>query len=222
MVKGRRKGFAGTYWLGLQLAAVLSLVSGAANAATSGSVHDSRNWFGSDQVCNMCHTPHNAKADTTPLWNHTLSAATYTLYGSPTMNATAGQPGPVSKLCLSCHDGTVGINDFGGSQVGPGGIKFSQGDRSYIGTQLGNDHPVGIDYTTALAAGDGNLADPATKNVTVGSTTTKTGTIAAVLLVNGKVECSTCHDAHDVLTDGRNLVKISMSGSALCMQCHTK
>jgi predicted CXXCH cytochrome family protein len=154
-----------------------------------------------------------------------LSTATYTLYGSSSMNATAGQPGPVSKLCLSCHDGTVGINDFGGSWVGPGGIAFGPGDTAYIGTQLGNDHPVGIDYNTTLAAGDGNLADPATKQVTVGFSTTKTGTIADIMLINGKVECSTCHDVHDVLTSGINntgLVKVTMTGSALCLQCHTK
>jgi predicted CXXCH cytochrome family protein len=222
MSKGSKKLPARTARLGLVLAAALSLASAAASAGTAGSAHDARSWFVSDEVCNMCHTPHNAKAVVTPLWNHTLSTATYTVYGSSSMNTSAGQPGPVSKLCLSCHDGTVGIGDFGGSWSGPGGYAFGPGDRSYIGTELSDDHPIGITYDTTLSAGDGNLADPATKVVTIGSTTTKTGTIAAIMLVNNQVECSTCHDVHNVLTDGANLVKVSMNGSALCLQCHKK
>src|ERR1051326_4728424 len=60
------------------------------------------------EVCFFCHTPHRGTGQT-PLWNHTLSSVTYTPYSSSTAKATIGQPTGASKLCLSCHDGTVAI-----------------------------------------------------------------------------------------------------------------
>jgi predicted CXXCH cytochrome family protein len=202
---------------------IVFLVAGSAQAAgISGTPHDLTMYWATDEVCRACHTPHNAKV-AVPLWNHTMSTATYSLYQSPTSNAIADQPGPNSKLCLSCHDGTVGISDFGGSWVGPGGITFGPGDSGYIGTALQNDHPVGIVYDTALATSDGALADPTTTAVTIGSAKTKTGTIATTMLANGKVECTTCHDVHNIYTVGTGgLVTMSMQGSALCLQCHKK
>src|SRR4051794_13053211 len=59
------------------------------------------------EVCLFCHTPH--RAGELPLWNHFLSSATYTPYSSSTIRATVGQPSGASKLCLSCHDGTVAL-----------------------------------------------------------------------------------------------------------------
>ena len=59
-------------------------------------------------ICIFCHAPHNTTG-VGPLWNHALSAATYTPYSSSTLKATVGQPTGASKLCLSCHDGTVAL-----------------------------------------------------------------------------------------------------------------
>ncbi len=84
------------------------------------------------QICFFCHVPHqmqetNDSAVTTPpagqypLWNHYLSSkASYGVYSSPSFDAfgtdiadlggaVAGSAS-VSNLCLSCHDGTVGVN----------------------------------------------------------------------------------------------------------------
>ena len=64
------------------------------------------------QVCVFCHTPHGAQnIPAAPLWNRNLSGATYTPYTSSSINATdiAAEPGGSSKLCLSCHDGTLAI-----------------------------------------------------------------------------------------------------------------
>ena len=78
-----------------------------------GSAHDfsGEGWSGGE-ICLPCHTPHNA--DTTepdaPLWNHAVTSALYTLYDSPTMDVAPEQPRPASKLCLSCHDGTVALD----------------------------------------------------------------------------------------------------------------
>ena len=70
----------------------------------------------------FCHTPHGANAAApTPLWNRELSGATYIPYNSSSIEAVGiGQPGGSSKLCLSCHDGTIAIgsvNVLDGAQL---------------------------------------------------------------------------------------------------------
>jgi predicted CXXCH cytochrome family protein len=212
---------------------LLSLAAGVANgqaagAGIAGTAHDPRSWnFGypDGQICVMCHAPHNTTTDG-PLWNHQMSTAAYTLYASSTMNAIVGQPGQVSKLCMSCHDGTVGILNYGGAT---GGMTlfdaYGQLGRSVLGSNMADDHPIGITYNAALATSDGSLADPATKTVTIGASTSKSGTIAALMLVGGKIECTSCHDVHNKFTVGsttKNLLKVSVAGSVLCLQCHTK
>lgn len=212
----------------VKLIAVLLVIAGsmAARAGTiTGSQHDFSlsSWSGG-RICVACHTPHKADTSITdaPLWNHTLSTASYTLYSSPTMNATVSQPGGSSKLCLSCHDGTVAVNSFGGVT---GNTNISSANN--LTTNLKASHPIGITYDSALATADGSLHDPATHNVTIGSVgQTRTGTVASVLLYSGKLECSSCHDVHNTFTvgaAGSGLVKVDPAGNqGVCMACHNK
>ena len=196
---------------------VLPVMAGSITDA--GSPHDfsQSNWTGGE-ICVACHTPHNANASVTeaPLWNHSLSVATYSLYSSPTLNATTAQPSGTSKLCLSCHDGTVALdNTANGTRMTGASAIGSDG--------LSNDHPVSFDYTSTLATTDGALHNPATTNVTIGSgNDTKSGTIADVMLIGGQVQCATCHDVHNKFTDGAKLLRVSNAGSALCLTCHNK
>ena len=74
------------------------------------------------RVCIFCHTPHNA-APSTPLWNKELKPVNYILYSSSTLLAKINQPAGPSKLCLSCHDGTIALGDT----VNDGSIAFAQG-----------------------------------------------------------------------------------------------
>ena len=138
------------------------------------------------EVCVFCHTPHAATAGVTPLWNRRLSGATYTVYTSSTLDANViqgslDQPGGSSKLCLSCHDGTLAIgsvNVLSGqgsateqgtvsipmSGVGPGGVMpggtgDSTGFTRNLGVNLTNDHPVSVTYTSTLAQRDGELRE---------------------------------------------------------------
>ena len=64
------------------------------------------------QICVFCHTPHGANTAVTPLWNRDLSIATYSTYDSSSIQADIGPPGDSSKLCLSCHDGTIAIGSL--------------------------------------------------------------------------------------------------------------
>lgn len=69
------------------------------------------------QICIFCHTPHHAyTGDATllnaPLWNHTMTSASYYINGMVTdalFNTATISPDGASKLCMSCHDGTVAI-----------------------------------------------------------------------------------------------------------------
>ena len=181
----------------------------------SGSAHDfsDASWSGG-QICVPCHAPHNnVDVADAPLWNHDISTAVYDLYSSPTFTAEGiTQPGGVSKLCLSCHDGTVAVDAFGGSEGGTHTI----GERRNLGVDLSNDHPVSFIYDTALATEDGGLFDPASTLSGVAD-----GTIEADMLYAGKMECASCHDVHNKYNIAR-LLKVSNASSALCLTCHNK
>lgn len=163
------------------------------------------------QICLPCHTPHNADTSITdaPLWNHAASAvADYTMYSSDTFTGTAidgvgHQPTGVSKLCLSCHDGTVAPDAFTGhagtlpkltTGVGNGGL----------GTDLSKSHPISFTFDAALVSEDGELQLP-----------------PAGWINGGKFECSSCHDVHNK-TAFSPMLHASKDGSALCLTCHTK
>ncbi|MDH3441317.1 MAG: hypothetical protein OEM63_11240, partial [Gammaproteobacteria bacterium] len=141
-----------------------------------GSVHDfsgQTTWTqnANAELCIVCHTPHNALSpDDGPLWNRTLTAATFTTYevnaanrpGSDLDGTGFGQPTGVSKLCLSCHDGSIAIDSFGRAGDGTpftAGTEFidSFGPNRNIGEvtagtgNLSNDHPVAFTFPTAVA-----------------------------------------------------------------------
>ncbi len=162
----------------------------------------------SAQICIYCHAPHNTSTSA-QLWNRTLAATTYGMYTSATMGAAStGQPGNVSKLCLSCHDGTIAVDSFMGGPATPGANGGAITGGGNLGTNLNNDHPIGIEYVTASAVARG-LKDPASVPA------------AAALVVSGKVECSSCHDVHNTLGNTA-LVRVSNTASALCLTCHSK
>lgn len=186
-----------------------------AQTGITGSAHDfSGQGWGTTEICEPCHTPHNADASIAdaPLWNHQTTTTVFTLYSSSTLTTTTlTQPDASSKLCLSCHDGTVALENFGGVTTG---THFISGGNN-LGTTLANDHPVSFTYNTALATADGGLFDPATHITALG------GTIANDLLIGDKLQCASCHDVHNSYNLS-SLLKIDNNGSALCLTCHDK
>lgn len=208
---------------------LLTITSLSVSAGTiTGSKHDfSVSGFTGGEICIACHTPHNADATVSeaPLWNHALSTATYSLYDSPTMDATDNnqQPTGTSKLCLSCHDGTVAL-DSSADGITMTGVAAVGADG------LSNDHPISFTYNDILATADGALHNPATTTVTIGSgTDIKTGTINDVMLIGGQIQCATCHDVHNKFTvatvapaTSNKLLRVSNAGSGLCLTCHNK
>jgi hypothetical protein len=165
------------------------------------------------QICVFCHTPHAAEnVPAAPLWNRELSGATYTPYTSNTIDADdiAATPGGSSKLCLSCHDGTLAIGavNVANGQANvtialegtdpdgtmPGGLYGAQsGFTRRLGVDLSNDHPISFTYDANLALADGELRDP---DVEAHIATRVPGVKPAVPLESGKLECTSCHDPH--------------------------
>lgn len=162
------------------------------------------------EICIFCHAPHSASTDA-PLWNRYSSGAQYKIYESTTIKATIGQPTGASKLCLSCHDGTVALGMVRNREMPirfAGGITALPPGRANLGTDLGDDHPISFRYNTELAEANGELNDPSELR-------------GEVRLENGDtVQCTSCHNAHDNVFG--NFLVMDNYGSALCMQCHDK
>lgn len=193
-------------------------------------------WNGTGQICLPCHTPHGGNKgvqNDAPLWNHTITTATYTVYTSATMKATIGQPTGLTKLCLSCHDGTLSKGAFG----------HNLNDTSTLGTprlDRRSSHPVSFVYDSALAQADKGVFDPATTS----SGLPEGGTIATDMLQQGgtnvsgstpyntsdpnangstqnMLQCTSCHEPHNKYGNDYFL-RIDNSGSKLCLTCHNK
>jgi predicted CXXCH cytochrome family protein len=199
---------------------LLTIYVTGAYAGISGSKHDfSGKGWGSNEICIFCHTPHNANKTVSgsQLWNHALTNATYILYSSPTLKKWPGDPDPTqptgpSKLCLSCHDGTVAVDSFGSRS----GTQLISG-RANIGTDLSNDHPVSIRWNHQTV--EWGLCDNC--HVGGGSYTLRVSFYGS----HGSqtVECGTCHEPHNNSPPGTGkMLRISMNRSELCLYCHEK
>lgn len=204
---------------GLLSAAVLGFVAAQVSAGTiAGTPHDlSAKGWGTTETCKFCHTPHQAQVVAgggSPLWNHkTTAVATYTLYSSPSFSASITQPGPTSKLCLSCHDGTVAVDSFANRGVLVSGTHFITATNMVGGGgNLASDHPIAFTYDAALASADGGLVTPVSTNYV--------DSLRQVPLYNGKMECASCHTSHDNAFG--NFLRMSNASSALCSKCHVK
>ena len=188
----------------------------------AGTAHDfsTESWAPTtNRGCGVCHTTHQSiNITSAPLWNHeTTVVAGYSLYNSPTFdgNSTITDPGASSRLCLSCHDGTVALENFGGITNGTNFIDPRARIGGVAGNDLSTDHPISFDYTDALATSDGGLFAPTTTNSGLG------GTIDNDMLFNSRMECASCHDVHNRF-GVMHLLKMSNANSELCLTCHNK
>ncbi len=207
-----------------------SEVGGAVLETGAGGWNDKR-----QEICRVCHVPHDHQKTQKLylnglLWNHTVSAATYTMYDSSwssTLNGTVSpQPVGTAKLCLGCHDGTVAIDAFDGGAGNPGNeiqniysakLNAFMVPGSSSSGDLRGTHPISITYD---ATADTKLRDPLT---TVMGTSGKIKDV----LDNGRVQCSSCHDVHDQESvPDTHLLRVAQKGgsdpSGLCLTCHIK
>jgi len=166
-----------------------------------------------NKVCVFCHTPHNS-SPSSPLWNHTFSGDTYTAYNSSTLDTTsssmAALSGSTTKLCLSCHDGTIALGDLANMNISVSDSSGSKLDAdeslantasANLGTDLSDDHPV-------LFKPEGDL-----------EVNTKADGVKLYDDV-GYLQCTSCHNPHNNTYD--NFLVRDNTDSALCTTCHDK
>jgi predicted CXXCH cytochrome family protein len=171
------------------------------------------------EVCVYCHTPHGGPTSTSaPLWNRAFGTGPYQMYNqawSSTIDMTVeAQPQGVSLACLSCHDGTIGLDVIinrpnadtalaskGGTMPSNAGQRFAN-----LGTDLRNDHPISVTYSTSA---DAAFNAPSGGRIN-----------GQLPLYGGRVECGTCHNPHN--TTNPPFLRLSNGTSALCRTCHIK
>ncbi|WP_136516098.1 hypothetical protein [Geomonas edaphica] len=241
------------------VAAVSSSASFAAFTAPGqgvvGSVHDMNQYTAATKdtegrVCAFCHTPHHALTSTTvtdymPLWSHTLANTSgYKPYDSATLDATIKDAttmmeGP-SKLCMSCHDGTVAADVHYATTTGTLWLDSDAFGGAAVAKDftLTNDHPIGFVYddvaagTAAGAVGTSTEAgkDNYIKNSGAKFSSNLSITVASRLFVNVQnkaiMTCATCHDVHNkknVDEGTKNYLLLSPNtNSQICLSCHIK
>lgn len=194
----------------------LAGLSGAANAQITGSRHDfsTYSWSGGE-ICKPCHTPHFANVAAGRLWNHALSTATYTMFDGST--GSSADLERESRLCMSCHDGTVALDSFGGrtgTNFVPTGAK--------IGTDLTDDHPIGKEAiyptTTSTRFNPQNTSHSVVSSWGTLRLKAWTDSAGATQYVVG---CRTCHNVHNA-GNFDHMLNFSNASSHLCLTCHIK
>jgi len=191
-------------------------------------------------ACVYCHIPAEKDGANTselggiPGWNRYRPAVdtAYDLYDSRTLDNKVRTPSPVSLLCLSCHDGTMGVDmtvfqpdgfnrsedaslhvrlNGGNSLMNCGkchnGVAAHSIEIKHIGADLQNDHPISMNYA-GLNSNDLDYRPP----------DHEFGFDNGVKLYDNKVECATCHNVHN--PDVNLLLRVS--ADQLCETCHTK
>ncbi len=140
---------------------------------------------GFHQNCNSCHIQ-QSNTSANPLWAPDIRQGNF-------QPAGYANPGPAiasSKVCLSCHDGTIGSDQA---------INLGGQAANTIAIDPDRSHPVSVDYSVSFSRKRGGLRHPST--------------LDGVRLYDGKVECATCHDIHASS-------RLRASKRALCTSCH--
>jgi predicted CXXCH cytochrome family protein len=164
-------------------------------------------------------------------WNRFLPDTDYQLYDSDSLSSRPKGLGPESLVCLSCHDGSMAVDMVVSKPAGwrpdeeaPLHMRMAKGggmdrctqchdgitahkmDNVIIGSDLRDDHPVGMKYPGTFdnpdyfrPAGGGRFSN-------------------GVRLFDGRVECASCHNVHDPQISPFMRVE----QKKLCLTCHNK
>ncbi|BBB32825.1 conserved hypothetical protein [Thermotomaculum hydrothermale] len=99
-----------------------------------------------------------------------------------------------SRDCMTCHNGVIASNaDGGGTQL----------SWNHLGG-IGLSHPIGVNYEEVYRKSPNFYHPPQSLP-------------PQIKLINGKVECLTCHDHYSKL---KGKLVMSNRGSKLCLSCH--
>lgn len=187
--------------------------------------------------CLYCHLPPGAdegagKPGRLKGWNRLRPVTDrYVMYNSPTMDEPKPvKPSDISLLCLSCHDGTMAVDQvvykprtWTNGKQSMLHMRLHAGDDlescgkchdgivahditvKALGHNFMDDHPISIPYAGLNPAIKGFKAPD-----------TPQGFKNGVRLYQGRVECPTCHDIHN--PDAKMLLRTKRE--LLCSTCH--
>ncbi len=158
------------------------------------------------RVCIFCHISHGASATAKHLSSRPEIGNSHVPYGSSTSRSAAQAPTGSSRVCLSCHDGTIAVGETLAGTIRMNGAtaggRIPGTRRSNLGTDLRRTHPVSIDG----AAKGTRAPSPA----------------SPVRLDAGKVQCTSCHEPHAEFggaPEGKFLRETTRD-ARLCGTCH--
>jgi predicted CXXCH cytochrome family protein len=189
--------------------------------------------------CIYCHVPPDKDLATAtamgsvPGWNrYEPATGAFKLYDSRTLDNKVRTPSPISLLCLSCHDGTMGVdmtvfkpNGWRNSEDAALHVRINGADDlmscgkchngfrahniaiKHIGNDLTNDHPISMTYA-GLTHKDADFRAPDGPY----------GFDNGVKLYDDRVECASCHNVHN--PDVGLLLRTR--ADRLCETCHIK
>jgi predicted CXXCH cytochrome family protein len=154
-----------------------------------------RNGLRPADLCIQCH---NSVEQSRKAMHPAAMGRAHVTSAMTTRGASPGSPlDTETRLCLSCHDGTMAVD------VGIG----NDGDR---GSHAGS-HPVGIAYANGAATGQPNAT------VGFGELRPVAKLNSRLRLFNRQVGCGTCHSP---FSSEKGLLVMSNHRSQLCLSCH--
>jgi predicted CXXCH cytochrome family protein len=146
-------------------------------------------------LCLPCHTPHLVAAPPPRFDRRATTVQPLRPYQAMGIELSGW-----SLLCLGCHDGVTAKDVYSSNHA----ISVTgQLGNSRLGSSGTRSHPVGVLYPKA--AEDYN--PPAAVEA------------AGMHLPDGRIQCTTCHDAHNTHRI-HEMLRISNDRSRLCLTCH--
>ena len=163
-----------------------------------GGKHDfTRNGASGRDLCLPCHTPHLVAEPTPRLDDRPDTMQPLQPYQDANIELTGW-----SLLCLGCHDGVTAPDVYSSAHAVAVTDQLADSRLATVGLR---SHPVGVKYPVAsedyrsLAAVEE----------------------AGLLLPDGRIQCTTCHDAHNTHRHP-GMLRISNERSRVCLTCHRR
>ncbi len=155
--------------------------------------------------CVFCHVPHSPGQSSRP-----DSSTPIVPYASSTAPGLVAQPHPTgsSRVCLSCHDGTIALGRTTAGTIPMRDTGFAgrlpPGHPANLGTDLRGTHPISVAPPPTTLTHLPPKGDPVQLDAT------------------GQVQCTACHDPHrqQLPTGEGNFLQKTMLQAALCITCH--
>jgi len=148
----------------LAFAAITNTKHDLSNVNTNVSTRSVPGATGTDQTCIFCHTPHRATVQAL-IWNRANTAVVAYTWGAETRTnggtTLATSLADKSKVCLSCHDGSISLGQVAnsngaaatfamqGNVTGTGNLTNAGGALMGAAGAMGGNHPVSIPYPVA-------------------------------------------------------------------------